>query len=63
MKVCRFCKKDDLHDEAIRCPYCGSDLRRWIVYLSWSIRGLVLVIACLIMILLGAIISLFAVLG
>ena len=24
MKTCRFCLKDDLADEARRCPHCGT---------------------------------------
>lgn len=24
MKSCLYCKKDDLHDEATRCPHCGG---------------------------------------
>ena len=24
MKTCAYCKRDDLHDEARRCPHCTS---------------------------------------
>lgn len=24
MKTCRFCLKEDLHDDARRCPHCGT---------------------------------------
>jgi hypothetical protein len=24
MKTCRFCLKEDLADDARRCPYCGT---------------------------------------
>lgn len=28
MKPCPYCKKEDLHDAARRCPYCGTWLTR-----------------------------------
>ena len=28
MKPCPYCMKEDVHDEAKRCPYCGSWLTK-----------------------------------
>lgn len=24
MKTCRYCRREDLHNDAIRCPNCGT---------------------------------------
>ena len=28
MRSCPYCKKEDLHDDARRCPYCGTWLTK-----------------------------------
>lgn len=28
MKSCPYCRKEDLHDEATRCPHCGAWLSK-----------------------------------
>ena len=34
MKTCRYCKKEDLHDNAQKCPHCGAWLGKAAVFRS-----------------------------
>jgi len=32
MKTCPFCKRDDLNDQATRCPHCAGNIAQWEMY-------------------------------
>lgn len=34
MKQCPFCKKEDLHDQATRCPHCRGNIAQHEMYHS-----------------------------
>jgi hypothetical protein len=37
MKTCPYCMKEDLHDKARKCPYCGAWLGK-IMILRWVLE-------------------------
>lgn len=47
MKTCHYCKRDDLHVEARKCPHCGSwqsPMGRLLAFCAMSTGALVWVI-------------------
>ena len=38
MKICPFCMREDLHENAKRCPHCGSWLTRSRRFVDGSLR-------------------------
>jgi hypothetical protein len=53
MKTCPVCRKEDLHDEAIRCPYCRSWQSRGHRIFLTVLRNAALILLLIFMLLLG----------
>ncbi len=50
MKTCPYCMKEDLHDEAKKCPHCGA----WVNYLRLFFRiGAIIGMSFLVIFILG----------